>query len=134
MDKSAVRARTFNMPSIQKYIAIAFEKQLEIFRQKEMQLKKGDAILAKMRGYDPWPARILDFTNNKKTIKCYFFGTHNTGSIGIRNAIPFADALETIRLICLRNSIGFVKGIMEIETEYGVPKDLSSLKECEAIQ
>lgn len=127
------RARTYNIPTFQQLITATFENQLQNFQNIGMQLKKGDQILARMRGYDPWPAKILDFLNNKKLIKCYFYGTHNTGTVGIKNAIPFGEAFETIRLICLRNPFGFIKGIKEIEIESRVPEENSCLKEFEAI-
>lgn len=81
------------------------------FQKSGKQLKKGDAILAQMRGYDPWPAKIVDFIGSKKTIKCYFYGSHNTGPVGVKHVIPFTESLETVRLILLRNRIDFSKGI-----------------------
>lgn len=94
-----------------------------------MQLKIGDMILAKMRGYSPWPARVSEFTASKKNIVCFFFGTQNTGSVGVNNVIPFANASEIVRLICLKNVNGFTKGVREIEIECGVPDALSCLNE-----
>lgn len=122
------------MPTIQQFITVSFDNQLQNFKKNEIQLKKGDAILARMKGFDPWPAKIVDFTNDKKIIKCYFFGTHNTGSVGIRNAIPFVDAIETVRLVCLRKPVAFVKGIKEIEIECAIPNEFSCLREFEQIE
>lgn len=121
------------MPTLQQFIAISFENQLLNFQKSGINLKKGDYILAKMRGYNPWPARIIDFSGNNKNINCYFYGTNNIGLVGIKHAIPFADSFETVRLICLRNLNGFVKGVKEIETKFGIPNHLSCLREYEAI-
>lgn len=121
------------MLTIQQYINIAFENQLQIFHKSGMELKEGDAVLARMRGFDPWGARIEGFLNNKKTIKCYFFGTHNIGNVGSKNVLPLAYAPEIIRLISLRKTASFVKGIQEMEIEFGIPKELSCLREFDAI-
>lgn len=37
--------------------------------------KENDLVLAKMRGYCSWPARIVSIKNN--TVRVYFFGEHN---------------------------------------------------------
>lgn len=37
----------------------------------------GELVLAKMRGYAAWPAKIIAFTNRFQA-EVYFFGTHNT--------------------------------------------------------
>lgn len=119
--------RSSNMPTIEQFIASSFANQLRIFDENETQLKIGDAILARMKGYDPWPARLLSFKNKNRMVECYFFGAHNKGNVGIKNIIPFTDGLETIRLICIRNPKNFVKGINEIEIEYGIPREHSML-------
>lgn len=126
--------RTFNLPTIQQYINIAFETQLQIFHKSGIELKIGDPVLARMRGFDPWAARIVGFSNNKKTIKCYFFGTHNSGNVGSKSVLPFMNASDIIRLISLRNTPNFIKGINEIEIEFGIPRELSCLTECNAIE
>lgn len=127
-------SRTFNIPTIQQYIDTAFGIQLQIFHKSGMQLNTGDAVLARMRGYEPWPARILGFKNNNKIIKCYFFGANNIGQVGTKQVIPFADAFETVRIICIRNPPNFIKGIREIEVEFGVSDEFSCLKEHKSIE
>lgn len=129
--------RSMNIPTLQHFINTTFEEQLAYFQKSGTQLQKADTILAKMKGYDPWPARIIEYSKNMKSIKCFFFGTHEIGSVGSKQIIPFADAFQTVRLVCLRNialTQHFVKGIQEIEIECGVPKQLSCLREYEAIE
>lgn len=133
--KVATASRSMNMPSIQQFIDRTFEHQLSIFHKSGTELKKGNLILAKMKGYDPWPARIIEL--NKCNMKCYFYGANNTGSVGRKHVIPFADAFETVRLICVgrkRHHIEFVKGIREIEILCGIPKQRSCLREFESIE
>lgn len=126
--------RTFNMPTINQFITSSFENQLQHFHNGGTGLKIGDIIIARMRGYSPWPAKIEKFSANKKSFNCYFYGTHNSGPISTKNAIPFADAYPTIRLICLKSPPCFIKGIKEIETEYGIPSELSCLREINSIE
>lgn len=126
-------ASTSNLRTIQQYIDVEFKNQLQSFKESKMQLKIGDMVLAKMSGYSPWPARVLKFTADKKKIVCYFHGEHNTGSVGVRHVIPFANAHETVRLICLKNPKHFNKAVREIEIECGVPEGQSCLKEIMCI-
>lgn len=124
------------MPTIEQFVALSFQNQLSEFHKNGPDMKIGDSILAKMRGYDPWPARIMDFSSNMKRIKCYFYGTHNTGFVGFKHVIPFIDAYQTVRLIYLRKTqhSEFVKGIHEIEIEFGVPEQASCLREIGAVE
>lgn len=124
---------SMNIPTVQHFIKTTFEEQLAIFHKSGTQLKKADLVLARMRGYDPWPARIIEYSKNMKSIKCFFFGAHNIGPVGFKQVIPFADAFQTVRLVCLRKKQHFEKGIKEIEIECGVPNHLSCLREVEAI-
>lgn len=123
-----------NLRTIDQFITTTFVKQLKTFHESEFELKIGDAILARMTGFKPWPSKILGFKNNSKIIECYFFGTNNKGPVGSKNVIPFADAFDTIRLVCLLNLPSYAKGIREIEYEFGVPNELSCLRENNAIE
>lgn len=96
-------------------------------------MEKGEAVLAKMSGYCAWPSRIDGFTKNGRRIKCYFYGSHNIGSVDVNQAIPFKDTFSMIRLINLRNIPNFAKGIKEMEFELGIPDDQSALREVPAI-
>lgn len=115
------------MPTLLQLIDAAYQKELKTFHESEQQLKVGDAVVARMKGYLPWPGRIQRFTSNNKIVNCYFFGTHNSGPVGSKNIIPFSFAPETVRLACLRSAVGYNKGIKEIEMECGVPNELSCL-------
>lgn len=104
-----------------------------MFHESGKQLSVGDAVIARMRGFHPWPGRIQSIMPKSKRINCYFFGTHNTGPVGSKNIMPFDGARETIRLVVLRSPKGYVKGVKEIEIEYGVPEELSCLNEFKSI-
>lgn len=111
-----------------------FNNDVARFRRSGKQLEIGDPIMTKMSGYPPWPADIKGFTKDKKRIKCYFYGSHNSGSVDYDKTIPFFDSFETIRLLCLRQPKDFEKGINEIEIKYGVPQHLSCLREIESVE
>lgn len=87
-----------------------------------------------MKGYAPWPGRVLNFTSNKKMVKCFFFGTHNEGPVGSKNIVPYQFARESVRLVLLRSPAFYSKGIKELEIEYSVPADLSRLNGLDAIK
>lgn len=124
--------RTQNVPTLQHFIDATFQKQLKIFHESGKQLNVGDAVVARMKGYLPWPGRVENFTSNNKTVNCYFFGTHDSGLVGSKNIIPFSFALETVRLVCLRSPNRYIKGVMEIEMACGVPDELSCMNELKS--
>lgn len=121
--------------TLQGLIDQTFKQQLKDCQQN---FKIGDPILAQMSGYSPWPGHVEGFTKDKKCLKCYFYGSHNRGSVNVSRAIPFVDAFQCIRLLSLRKRVGymkdFIKGIKELEIEYGVPVNLSSLKEVDSLE
>lgn len=121
------------VPTLQNIIDSTFKKEAKRFENSGEKFEKGDAVLAKMSGYCAWPSRIDGFTKNGRRMKCYFYGSHNTGTVDVNQAIPFKDAFSTIRLINLRNQTQFAKGIVEIEKERGIPDELSALSETPAI-
>lgn len=121
------------VPTLQNVIDSTFKKEARTFENSEEKFQYGDAILAKMSGYCPWPARVDGFTQNGRRIKCYFYGSHNTGNVDLNQAIPFKNAFSIIRMINLRNQRDFAKGVKEIEMQYGVPDELSALREVESI-
>lgn len=137
VQKSTQNTTKTSVLTLQSMIDRTFKQQLQDFQNTGQQLKIGDSVLAQMSGYRAWPAKIEDFTKNKTRVKCYFYGSHNRGTVDVTKAIPFADGFQTIRLINLRKKIGpmkdFAKGIKELEIDQGVPENLSSLREFDVI-
>lgn len=121
-------------PSLQRVIDDTFNSLTKKFHESKKSLQIGDAILGRMRGYPPWPARICSFTKDKRSASCYFFGAHNNGPINVNKIVPFDEAYEVIRFIAIRNPKEFKKGIRELEIEYGIPDHLSCLKEQLSIE
>lgn len=89
----------------------------------EIQLNQ--IVLAKMRGYSPWPGSVQGFTKNKKRAHLYFFGTNNTGSVDVAEIVHFEKSIEVVRLLLLRPLNGFLKAVLEAERILGIDERLS---------
>lgn len=59
-------------------------------------LQSGFTILAKMRSYRPWPARINSMYTVNGELKCFvlFYGTHQIGSVSIADCVQFSHCGE----------------------------------------
>lgn len=123
------KAPKSKVPSLQQLINKTFKNACKEFQKQQTLPKIGDFIMGHMKGYCPWPAEIISFTKNGNRVGCYFYGTHNTGSVNIDKLILFKDGFEVIRLINIRNPNRFRKAVMELETAFGIPQHLSSLRE-----
>ncbi|XP_023014245.2 nucleosome-destabilizing factor isoform X1 [Leptinotarsa decemlineata] len=88
------------------------------------ELKIGDLVLAKMKGFTPWPAQIVqpgsgtNTPNSKKSLKkghhwVYFFGSHNYASIEENNIKRYAEYKDKFISMC--NTPVFKKAVSEIE-------------------
>lgn len=97
-------------------------------QNKNKSLDVDEYVLAKMKSYSPWPAKITGFTKNRKKAYVYFYGTHNSGSVEVNEIAAFQDAGEVIRMLLPRHLICFEKGVVEIERELGIPDELSITK------
>lgn len=94
-------------------------------KSKQIKLDVGQYVMAKMKSFSPWPARVTGFTKNRKKVYVHFYGTHDTGSIEVAEITLFEDSKDVIRIQLLRSLDCFAKGIREIETELGIPDELS---------
>lgn len=114
---------------LQQCINRTFKNACKEFQNQQIPLNVGDFIMGQMKGYCAWPARITSFTKNRSRVSCYFYGSHNNGPVDVNKLIRFEDGFEIIRLINTRNPPGFQKAVKELETAYGIPENLSSLRE-----
>lgn len=60
------------VPTIKDLIDAAFQNELGKFYESKQHLKVGDAVVARMKGFLPWPGRIESFSSNNKIINCFF--------------------------------------------------------------
>lgn len=49
-----------------------------------MSFKEGDLVFAKIKGYKPWPGRILELKPGNKAM-VFFFGTYDKGLVLIKD-------------------------------------------------
>lgn len=128
------RSTNLKVPSLQDLIRNTFKQSLKEFHNSGKKLEVNDYVIARMKGYSPWGAKIVSFTKDKRRAMCYFYGSNNNGSVDTKEIIPFKSGFSAIRLLNIRNANEFAKGIREIEIENGVPEHLSVLKENSPIQ
>lgn len=126
--------RPVKTPKLKDLIDAKFEKEFQKFIESKQQLQIGDIVMARMKGYPPWPGRVENFSSNTKIVTCFFFGTHNCGPVGSKNIIPFILASETARLVCLRPPNAYIKAVKEIEYRNGVPEESSCLNTLKSIK
>ncbi|KFM57050.1 Hepatoma-derived growth factor-related protein 2, partial [Stegodyphus mimosarum] len=76
------------------------------------EFKTGELIFGKMRGYQPWPARIQEKIHlNKYSV--FFFGTHQTGILKVKDIYPYEKFKEKYGKT--QKSKMFNKSLWEIE-------------------
>lgn len=98
------------------------------------ELSEGQVVLAKMKGYTPWPGVIEKFTVNKKRAKIRFFGTHNVGSVETKESVRMEMSNDVIRLLLLRSLDSFCRGIREAEEMLGIDEKHSVTREQRALK
>lgn len=89
----------------------------------------GEIVIAKMRSYKPWPARILN-ENGKTVYWVKFYGKGSHGSVKKVDCISFDKAIECILLFlkCSPNKFDdFNRSIREAEIDLGIPNERSLL-------
>lgn len=89
----------------------------------------GHIVLAKMKGYTPWPGVVRSFTKNGKRAQLYFFGTDNSGTVDVDEIVGFDVGRETTRLLLLRRINFFTKAVLEAERLLNIGPEFSITKE-----
>ncbi|XP_050952664.1 hepatoma-derived growth factor-related protein 2 isoform X6 [Labeo rohita] len=78
----------------------------------------GDIVFAKMKGYPFWPARIGEGKAPKNKIPIFFYGTHSTTFLFLKDIVPYWPNKEKYGRSTKRG--GFEEGMWEIENDPGV--------------
>ncbi|KAM4564257.1 hepatoma-derived growth factor-related protein 3-like [Fundulus diaphanus] len=87
------------------------------------QLKPGDLVFAKMKGFPHWPARVCKSDNGyRKRVPVYFFGTHQIGCVAPENVVPYVgNKLKYGGGVRIK---GFAEGMWEIQNTPGIGSKL----------
>lgn len=86
-------------------------------------------VLAKMRTYSPWPAKIVKILPSKKKALVYFFGTDNHGEVATDEIVPFVEVALLIKQLASMKIRLYKKAVREAEIFQGVPIECSLLND-----
>lgn len=111
------------VPTLQSLIESSWTRCKRL--QKNANITINSIVMAKMKSYCPWPARILEINQTRTKAKVYFFGSNNEGAVDMKEIVEFTNAAETVRFLLLRKNLSFTNGIRTIESIIGVPDALS---------
>lgn len=74
----------------------------------------GDLVFAKVKGYPPWPAKILKF--EKKKYNVYFYGTGETANVKMEDVFGYRETKSKYATDKIMKRKGFKEGIAQIES------------------
>lgn len=124
-----------NFPkSLNCFISNAWNKSKKDFCASNQCLNLNDIVMARLKSYSAWPGLITGYTKDKRRAYVEFFGTHNVGSVDVKEIVRFTDCYDTIRLLLLRKTSDFHKAIIEVERIQNVPPEMSLLHDLNALQ
>lgn len=89
------------------------------------ELVEGLVVLAKMRTYAAWPARIESF--KKTCVNVHFFGDDTSGNVPYENIGLFGANHELIKHNLTKTIKGYIKAVRCAEIALSVPSNLSIL-------
>lgn len=116
---------------IQKLIDSEWLKSKKEHKQNNLRININDIVLAKVRGYNLWPAVVLEFTG-KSGMKVEFFGADDDekfGFVSMNEVTFFKNSAVVVRLILKRNIRNYRKAIKETEILCGIPSYASLCNE-----
>lgn len=94
---------------------------------KKEELREGLLVLAKMKTYSEWPARILAF--GKTYVDVYFFGDESTGHVPYENVGILNENHHVIRDNLQKSIRGYVQAVTHFERVLKIPTNFSLLNE-----
>lgn len=89
-------------------------------------LKEGLIVLAWMRTYSAWPAKIIKL--KKTTAHVYFYGDRTNGNVNLEKIGMIGENADLIRFNVKKSILNYRKAVAEVETLKKVPSHLSMLK------
>lgn len=74
----------------------------------------GDLVFAKVKGYPPWPAKIINI--EKKKYNVYFYGTGETANVKLEDLFVYRENKEKYATEKIMKRKGFKEAIIQIES------------------
>ncbi|XP_065093188.1 PC4 and SFRS1-interacting protein-like [Ochlerotatus camptorhynchus] len=74
----------------------------------------GDLVFAKVKGYPPWPAKIIKI--EKKKYNVYFYGTGETANVKLEDLFGYRDTKDKYATEKIMKRKGFKEAIIQIES------------------
>ncbi|ETN58932.1 hepatoma-derived GF [Anopheles darlingi] len=74
----------------------------------------GDLVFAKVKGYPPWPAKIMRIEKAKYNV--YFYGTGETANIKVEDLFPYEVSKEKFATEKIMKRKGFKEAMIQIES------------------
>lgn len=121
VNKKATKTTAITKSSTQSVAVLWAAAKKEQKQQQPLAVKT--IILAKMRSYSPWPAKLVSI--EKKRAQVYFFGTDNHGSVDKDDIVTFKRVPILIKKLLTMKIKHFEKAVREAEIYNGVPYHLS---------
>lgn len=88
-------------------------------------LVEGLVVVAKMKSYAAWPARIVSF--RKTCVTVHFFGDDTSGNVPYNGIGLFEANSELLKWNLMKKINGYRKAVLNLETILNVPAHLSIL-------
>lgn len=106
-------------------LVVPNEVKPKLIVAKKESLREGQFVLAKMKTYPEWPAKILSF--GKSYVNVYFFGDQTTGNVSFENIGMLKENNQIMRINLRKKIRGYAKAVRCVELASNIPDHLSLL-------
>lgn len=104
-------------------LVVRKEPTPELIKASKNRLSEGLIVLAKMRTFAAWPARILSF--GKSYINVHFFGDDTTGHVSYDQVGLFQENHKLIQFNLKKKIRGYTRAVICAEGALKIPQHLS---------
>lgn len=91
------------------------------------ELRKGEVVLAQMRTYATWPARVLLL--GKTFVNVYFYGDETTGNVPYEKVGYFVNNHELLKFNLKKTIDRYQKAVLSAERVMQIPNHLSIINQ-----
>ncbi|XP_064551559.1 hepatoma-derived growth factor-related protein 3-like [Drosophila montana] len=85
------------------------------------QFKKGDFLFAKLKGYRPWPARVLQAGDRKYNV--FFYGTCDTAEVGPKQVYTYTTCIRRLGNLQKLRQNEFKRALLHAEQAVANPAE-----------